>query len=180
MPMMRILRPGALACALLAAMAASAQRGKPDDCPARSAECEITTQVLNFGRHPMTPDSPPVSSLTTVAVTCTRAAAQGTVVEVPFELQALPAEPTRYMRDNLAQYLRYFVFVDPARTRNWGDGTQGTEVFVGRLFLDDRNRVGTLAFPVYGQVDGGQIVVPNPFVGLVLTRLNYQPNCRLE
>ncbi len=78
------------------------------------------------------------------------------------------------MRDSNLLYLRYFMYVDPARTRYWGDGSQGTFVFEGSLFLDNRNRVGTLAFPVYGKVDAGQLALPGQWLGATVTRLEYR------
>src|SRR6185369_7232489 len=103
----------------------------------------------------------------------------GLSVNVPFELKALPPEPNRFMRDPTLLYLRYFMFVDAARTRYWGDGTQGTFPFQGQCFLDERNRVCTLVFPVYGKVEGGQAVLPGQWLGAVATRLEYSfADCR--
>jgi spore coat protein U-like protein len=98
---------------------------------------------------------------------------------VDFQLQALPAEPARQMRDSVGGfYLGYEMFVDAARTRWWGDGTQGSSTLGGTLLLDDRNRVGTLAFPIYGTVRGGQqLVPPGQWLGAVITRVEYLPAC---
>jgi spore coat protein U-like protein len=101
---------------------------------------------------------------------------------VILELQALPADPSRQMRNQIGagdlSYLGYDMFVDPARTRYWGDGTQGTFVLTGTLLLDDRNRVGTLAFPIYGTVRSGQgVVPPGQWLGAVVTRVQYNPIC---
>jgi hypothetical protein len=72
------------------------------------------------------------------------------------------------------------MLVDPARTRYWGDGiSYGTFTFQGQLFLDDRNRVGTLAHVVYGRVDGAQTppTPPGQWLGLVVVKLEYNPIC---
>jgi spore coat protein U-like protein len=75
-------------------------------------------------------------------------------------------------------YLAYDMFIDAARTRFWGDGSQGTFVLTGTLILDDRNRVGTLAFPIYGTVPRGQgLVTPGQWLGAVITRVQYNPIC---
>ena len=137
--------------------------------------------VFDFGRAQMSQTAPPINGTNTVSVTCTRAQRDGLEVYVQYELQGLPAEPSRQMRDEVGgAYLRYFMFVDPGRTRYWGDGiTYGSAVFQGELFLDDRNRVSTLVHVVYGRVDGGQPLVPaGPFLGTVLGRLNYNPVCQ--
>ena len=83
------------------------------------------------------------------------------------------------MRDRQLEYLRYFMYVDSARTRYWGDGSSGTFNFPGTLFLDDRNTVGTVAFPIDGRVEGGQTQTPpGQWLGAVVTRLEYQVTCR--
>jgi spore coat protein U-like protein len=136
--------------------------------------------VFDFGRGEMSQIAPPINGTATVSVTCTRAQRDGLEVDVRYELQALPAEPARQMRDQVGGfYLRYYMFVDPGRTRYWGDGvTYGSAVFQGEFNLNDRNRVGTLVHVVYGRVDGAQPLVPaGPYLGTVLGRLNYNPVC---
>jgi spore coat protein U-like protein len=188
----------ALCCALLQ-LPAWAQRLPPQSQPLRSlrgdrakpptggtcgstqgATCQINAQVFDFGRGQMSSTDPAINGNTTVSVTCTRGReAQDLDVQVDFYLSALPIEPARYMRDNRLSYLRYFIYVDPARTRYWGDGTAGSFNFPGTLFLDNRNPVGTLVFPVYGKVEAGQSqVLPGQWLGAILTRLEYQVTCR--
>jgi spore coat protein U-like protein len=148
------------------------------DCPARPAECQINMQVFDFGRGQMTSTSPPINGSNTISVTCTRAARDGLSVQVDYNLQAIPPAPARQMRDNDLLYLAYDMYVDPARTRYWGDGSQSTFTFQGTLVLDDRNRVGTLAHLVYGKVHGAQTLTPpGQWLGLVLGRLEYLAVC---
>jgi spore coat protein U-like protein len=149
------------------------------DCPLRPAECQVNAPVFNFGRAEMSATAPPVNAHATISVTCTRAPLDGLDVEVIFELQGLPPAPSRQMRNATGgDSLRYEMFLDPARTRYWGDGTQGTFTLPGTLILNDRNRVGTLAFPLYGRVDGGQHPIePGQWLGAVVTRLQYNPIC---
>jgi spore coat protein U-like protein len=173
------------ACCALMALTASAQfvqspRAKPPaNCPARPAECQINAQVFDFGRGQMTSTAPPINGTNTVSVTCTRANQNGLRVTVEYNLQAIPPAPARQMRDNNLRYLRYDLFVDPARARYWGDGvSHGTFTFQGQLSLDDRNRVGTLAHLVYGRVEGAQTLTPpGQWLGLVVTRLEYTAVC---
>ena len=121
----------------------------------------------------MNSTAPPVYSNATISVTCTRHPQDRLSVDVPFELKALPPEPNRFMRDPALAYLRYFMYVDAARTRYWGDGTQGTFTFTGTCLLDERNRVCTLVFPLYGKVEGGQLALPGQWIGSVVSRLEY-------
>jgi spore coat protein U-like protein len=169
----------AACCALLPPAAWAQQRAKPPACPARPADCQINVQLFDFGRGQMSPTAPAINGFNTISVTCTRAQRDGLVVDVNYNLQAVPAEPNRFMRDSNLAYLRYLMYVDPARTRYWGDGiSYGTFTFQGALFLDDRNRVGTFVHQVYGKVDAGQVALPGQWLGLVATRLEYRTDCR--
>jgi spore coat protein U-like protein len=167
------------ACLALLPLSAWPQRAKPPvQCPARPADCQINVQVFDFGRGQMTQSAPPINGTNTISVTCTRANQNNLSVQVLYDLQAIPAEPVHQMRDSNLQYLRYFMYVDAARTRYWGDGIgYGTFTFQGTLFLDDRNRVGTLAHVIYGRVDGGQLALPGQWLGLLVTKLEYRSIC---
>lgn len=172
----------AACCALLPPSASAQNRAKPQaQCPSRPADCQINVQVFDFGRGQMTGTAPPINGNGTVSVTCTRSPqADGRDVDLTYELKAVPAEPNRAMRDSNLLYLHYSMFVDAARTRYWGDGASyGTFTFPGALFLDDRNRVGTLVHPIYGQVPGGQQQTPpGQWLGMVVVTLDYRTACR--
>ena len=170
------------ACCMLLPLSAWAQRAKPPGpCPAFPAQCQVNAPVFNFGRHPMSSTAPPIHGHNTISVTCTRHPQDRLSVEVLFELKGLPAQPDRQMRDQIGgAYLRYNMFVDPARTRYWGDGSQGTATFQGVCFLDEKNRVCTIPFVLYGRVDGQQSPIPpGPFLGALVSRLEYSfGNCQ--
>jgi len=169
-----------LPCWAISAVPLPVPRAKPpaQDCPAVPVQCQVNPPVFNFGRAEMSPTAPAIQSNATISVTCTRRE-EGYDVDVFLQLRGLPAQPARQMRDRIeGAFLRYDMFVDPARTRYWGDGTQGTHFFEGELSLNDRNRVGTLAFLIYGKVDGAQpLIPPGPFLGAVLTRVDYEFAC---
>jgi spore coat protein U-like protein len=136
-------------------------------------------QVFDFGRGQMSPNAPAINGQNTVSVTCSRSRnANDRHVRVQFVLKAIPPEPTRNMRDNRLAYLTYSLYVDAARRRYWGDGYNGTTVFDGTLRLDNRNEVDTRVFQIYGQVDGGQTALPGQWLGAVVTRLEYETDCR--
>jgi spore coat protein U-like protein len=178
----------ALCCALLAASASAQQRVQPlrgdrakppSSCPANPATCQINAQTFDFGRGQMSQSAPAINGYNTVSVSCIRGEnTADSEVQIDFHLGAVPAEPVRYMRDSQLEYLRYFMYVDAARLRYWGDGTGSTFTFDGTLTLDNRNPVGTLVFPVYGKVDAGQTALPGQWLGAVVTRLQYQVTCR--
>jgi spore coat protein U-like protein len=124
----------------------------------------------------MNSNAPPIYGNSTISVTCARHPQDRLSVDVQFELKGLPPEAFRQMRDRVGgAYLAYDMYVDAARTRYWGDGTQGTEVFSGACLLDERNRVCTIPFVLYGKVHGQQQVIPpGPFLGAVVSRLEYR------
>jgi spore coat protein U-like protein len=146
-------------------------------CPSHPAECQVSAQTFDFGRGQMTPSSQPILGTNTLSVTCTRAlVADGLQVDVSYRLKAVPAEPIRFMRDRNLEYLSYGMYVDPTRTRLWGDGiSYGTFTFEGSLSLDNRNRTSTVTHQVYGKVDGGQIgPLPGQWLGLTAMTLEYE------
>ena len=180
------------ACCVLVHLSASAQffprlpgRIKPPggttSCGNRQgAVCQINAQVFDFGRGQMSPNAPAINAENTISVTCTRSPELESVdVQVDYYLRARPAEPSHHMRDSHLLYLRYYMFVEPTRTRHWGSGDNGaTFAFSGTLFLDNRNRVGTLAHRIYGQVDGGQPQSPpGQWLGLLQAHMEYQVSC---
>ena len=177
----------AACCALISTLAwgqfvrPPSTRAKPPaiECPLRPAECQINVQAFDFGRGQMNQNAPPINGHNTISVTCTRAPLDGLRVTVEYDLQAIPPAPARQMRDNQLRFLSYDMFVDPARTRYWGDGSShSTFTFQGALLLDDRNRVGTLAHVIYGKVNGGQNFAPSgQWLGLVGVRLQYYALC---
>ena len=82
------------------------------------------------------------------------------------------------MRDSTSLFeVRHVSSIRRARATG-ATGSHGTFVFEGALFLDNRNRVGTLVYPLYGKVHGGQPALPGQWLGLVVTRLEYDVSCR--
>ena len=144
-------------------------------CPAFPATCQINTHVFNFGRHAMEEGSPPVLTTSTISVTCTRHPQDRLEVNVDFVLKALvPDAPPRYMRDAVGGgYVAYDLYVDPARTRIFGDGIDGTFTITGACLLDERNRVCTLAIPLFGKAQAVEPPLPGQWLGAVVTRVEY-------
>ena len=149
----------------------------------RPAQCVINAPVFNFGRTTMDGNAPPVYSNASISVTCTRAAVDGLRVDVAFELFGqIVNEPPRAMRDigDSGTTVAYDMYIDAARTRLWGSGYMGSFPLQGACFLDDRNRVCTIPFLLYGTVFGGQqSIPPGKFQGAIVSTLNYNfTDCR--
>jgi spore coat protein U-like protein len=65
--------------------------------------------------------------------------------------------------------LRYNVYLDPAKTTVWGDGTQGTQFFsIRNPSLRDRTTV-----PIYGRVPAGQDVGAGTYADTLVITVNY-------
>ena len=131
----------------------------------------------------MNSTAPPIYGNSTISVTCTRHPQDRLSVEVPFDLKGVVAqESPLQMRNQIGgAYLAYDMYVDAARTRLWGDGVApGTEFFTSACFLDERNRVCTIPFVLYGRVFGQQALIPpGPFLGAVVSRLEFRfANCQ--
>jgi spore coat protein U-like protein len=161
------------ACCALLPLAATAQRNPPGSCPARPAECQVSTPVYNFGRHELSVITAPIYGEGTVSITCTKAQGQGFTVDLSYDLMAIPGTPSRVMRDRELGYLRYDLFVDPGRRQYWGDGTAGSKTFSDKIELNDANRVLTVSYQVYGTVYDQQIARPGQWLGFVSARLEY-------
>jgi spore coat protein U-like protein len=147
-------------------------------CPAFPAQCQINAPTFNFGRATMNQTTPPIYGNAMISVTCTRHPQDRLEVSVEFDLKGVVVQqPPRQMRDQIGgAYLAYDMYLDAARTRLWGDGVSaGTEFFTGYCFLDERNRVCTVPFVLYGKVNGQQAVVPpGPYLGAVPARLEFR------
>ena len=136
-------------------------------------------QLFDFGRAQMSPSAPAINGHNTISVTCTRAQqANNRDVQVNFVLQAVPADPTRYMRDSHLGYLRYTMYVDAARTRAWGDGSGSTFVFRGCSFSTTGTESVPSPFRCTAKWTPGKPPLPGQWLGLVATRLEYDVDCR--
>ena len=90
---------------------------------AGGANCEMTATPLAFGRY--TPQSgSPADFTATVTVTCSSQGVDPVAVEGSVAL--LGDAAGRRLTSGAAE-LRYQLYLDPARTRPWGDGTGGGE-----------------------------------------------------
>ena len=161
-------------CALLPGAVQSA--GGPP-CPAQPAQCEISAPLYNFGRHPMTASSAPIRTQGSISLTCTKLIQQGFPVNVDIELQGLPPRPSRALRGHEGEDLTYALFLEPALTRAWGDGSSGTYAILDNIELRGNDRVLSRTYVLYGRVDGGQQGSPGRYLGSIASRLRYTVSC---
>lgn len=88
---------------------------------AGGAHCEMTATPLAFGRYSPTSDSP-ADFTATLTVTCSSQGAEPVAVEGAI---ALLGGATGRRLAGASGELRYQLYLDPARSRPWGDGAGG-------------------------------------------------------
>ena len=137
---------------------------------AMAASCTATAVDVAFGRI-STLSSAEQNTNGTVTVTC-----RSTVVEtVSFSLGLSTGYSGtylhRHMQTNNGPGFAYQLYLDPARTLVWGDGTGGTQVLRGSMTL----RANTVRqdFAVYGRVFGHQKFPVGTFADNLTLLLNY-------
>jgi spore coat protein U-like protein len=116
--------------------------------PARAQECTgISTSPVAFGAYDRF--SGPLDATGSVSVTCT--------LDLPFQVELTAGggaafDPRRMQHDSGPYQLAYNLFLDPARSVIWGDGTGGTQVY------DGVGNGATLDVTVYGRIPASQSV----------------------
>ncbi len=68
--------------------------------------------------------------------------------------------------------LSYNLYLDPVESRLWGDGSFGTQVYFGHLFMDFVHFV-TFSIPVYGQLPAQSQSVPGNYSDTITARMHY-------
>ncbi|MDN4633401.1 spore coat U domain-containing protein [Sphingomonas sp. PsM26] len=146
------LTPAALL--LLAAVLVPAQGAH-----AQADGCTMTAQDLTLGRYdPLS--NLPQDAVSSISVRC--------AVATPFVITLGPGNGTYAGRTMIGgnQALLYNLFLDPARTTVWGDGSNGSSSF-------SQDTTGGV-FPVYARAPGGQIrLKPGTYVDIVTVTITY-------
>ncbi len=118
--------------------------------------CKVSATPINFGVYlPLDPS--PLDSVGTVTALC-----QGGLGIIRFHLSpGNSGDAANRFLVNGAYPLSYNIFVDPARTRIWGDGTGGTSEAVREQTRRGRMRHEVTA---YGRIPTRQNAAPGPYV----------------
>lgn len=123
---------------------------------ADSVTCTASNITLNFGSYDALSGTP-LEGAGSFTVTCTQRRNRAVTVvyiaqlaSAPARMMAPPAGPDR---------LSYQVYIDPARTQPWGDGTAGTFVIAGVVTIAGRSSATDTPRFFYARIaPGGQDV----------------------
>jgi len=139
---------------------------------AAGAMCGVSATGLDFGNYHGT--SPTPTEVTgTIVVTCT--APGQAPVPVAFSVALLGTSPDGARRMASARSsLRYRLYLDPARTVEWGDGSAGTATLDGRGVVSGGSPLRQ-SFTVYGRLLARQVGVrAGRHVDVVAVLLTYR------
>ena len=151
-------------------------RGSPD-CPIQAAICTVSAPVFSFGRHPMTGSTDPIHAQGSVTVNCDKNIQQGFLVTVSFDLSGIPPADPRQLAAAQGNLLDYGLYLDPTRTRVWGDGSRGTDVISDTLEMRGGVRNVTRTYLLYGRVTGGQPATTGNYLGAINAEMRYGASC---
>lgn len=133
--------------ALAAALMASTATAPAWAQGAGGAHCELAATPLAFGRYSPTSGSP-ADFTATLTVTCVSPSAEPVAIEGSIAL--LGGATGRRLADGQGE-LRYQLYLDPARSRPWGDGVgAGTTVPVSGVA--GANAVFRQTVTIYGRI----------------------------
>lgn len=114
----------------------------------QAANCSIATTPVNFGNYDML-SAVPLGSTGTLTVTCSSPDHRPTPVNVKLSAGGSGNAASRSMRPLAGgtDLLLYNLFIDPAGTIIWGDGTGGTATFSGAV-----SRSNPVSVTVFGKI----------------------------
>jgi len=161
---MRPIRPIAV-LSILGALAVSGRAGAGTDSATFTVSalvqsgCTVVGGTLDFGAYNAGQPNPLDGSGTIRLENCT-----GTVT-IEMDGGSSGNVNDRAMRAGSgSDRLRYQLYVDPARTRVWGTGTNAYQLMV---------LVNSLVVTVYGRIPGGQRVPPGRYTDTVNVTVNF-------
>ena len=157
------------------ALGHSSRGGAP--CVAQVAICTVSAPVFAFGRHPMSGSIEPILAPGSITVSCDKIVQQGTPVTITFDLSGLPPSDPRQLSSGQGAQLDYAIYLDPTRTRVWGDGTRGTETISDILEMQGNIRTASRTYQLYGKVNGGQPAVTGAYLNAINAEMRYGTSC---
>jgi spore coat protein U-like protein len=152
-------------------------------CPPTPATCDIIVPAVSFGS--VTPSEAVAAQLSvfTLTVTCSRtteirprSVTLQRPIEILLQLEGLPARTERFMLGATGQ-AHYTLYLDPAQTQSWGDGSDNTQAISDTLQLAPDQRTTTRVYSLYGRVDVDPRLAAGHYTGAVTVNLRYTLNC---
>ena len=141
-----------------------------------AADCSITAVSVNFGTYDPAVAAPD-DSVGSVTVTCRHVSGGAERVRYSVMLSnglRGTSAATRAMSTGTGR-LGYNVFMDPARSQVWGDGTGGTVIASGAMTVGPGagNSTQTVTQPIYGRIPQLQDAVPGTYADTLLVTLTF-------
>ena len=148
------------------------------ECGIQAAVCTVSTPVFSFGRQPMTGSTNPIYAQGSITVVCDKIIQQGILVTITFDLSGLPPADPRELASGQGELLDYNVYLDPTRTRVWGDGTKGTEAISDVIEMRGSARHESKTYLLYGRVNGGQPAATGNYLNSINAEMRYGVSCQ--
>jgi spore coat protein U-like protein len=132
------------------------------------AVCQINLSTLNFGNYdPL--ETSPVDSVGNLTYFCSQPVPIVTItIDRSGGENMLNRRMTNYGGQD-ADSLLYNVYLDAARTAIWGDGTQGSQIWVAPN-PPVRTRINV---PIYGRIPAGQNIGVGSYGDTLMITINY-------
>lgn len=170
-----MIRAAAFVVALALTVAASAPAGALTLCLG-NCNCSVATTPLMFGSYD--PTSPAVvDSTAVVTVTCRISSLLGLLglqVQVNYDLALNGGASGNPAARAMSSTLGYGLYLDPARTIPWGDGSNGTSTISGsHILLTTMLQPVVTSYTVYGRLPAGQAAPAGAYGDAVTVTLTY-------
>lgn len=130
---------------------------------AAEASCTVSTTSVNFGSYDVF-DSAPTDSTGSITLRCNGSARH---VRVEISRGGAPSVAVRFMNKGF-EPLFYNLYQDASRTTIWGDGTGGSDYYVG-----DPPNNRDLTLTVFGRIHAGQDVSAGSYQDTVTVTVQY-------
>jgi spore coat protein U-like protein len=131
--------------------------------PPAAAQCTLSTTGVSFGTYDLFSPSP-LASTGSIAWSCP----PNRTIEIHLGTGSSGSFLPRKMA-NGAEHLSYNLYLDPAGTRIWGDGTGGTSVLTMDTGPGTLGKSGTV--PIYGRIPAQQDVSAGVYTDTVVVTI---------
>jgi spore coat protein U-like protein len=122
---------------------------------ARPATCGASSSGVAFGNYEALASSAR-DTLSTITVQCYGKVGEKVSYSIALN-RSIHGSHDRIMVRSVDQ-LHYALFIDPARTQTWGDGTGGSSVIADSFYLDHVQM--SRRYTIYARIVGGQKTNP--------------------
>jgi spore coat protein U-like protein len=147
-------------------LAPAEQKARP---PKGDQTCTIQgANVMAFGTYDPVSDTP-LDVQGRIAYKCGGKTATKETLNLQISLSAGVAGLFDRRMSGARDTLRYNLYLDASRTRIWGDGTSGTEVYAGKG--QQNNQV--VVVPVFGRVFASQDVSAAMYIDTLIVTLDF-------